>query len=65
MRIGWIGLGRMGRPMVMNLITKGFDVTVQNRSQEKVIQLVDIGATAGSSYAQMGEDFKVLIVSCL
>jgi len=36
MRIGWIGLGRMGKPMAENLVRKGFDVAVQNRSQGKV-----------------------------
>lgn len=64
MRIGWIGLGRMGRPMVMNLITKGFNVTVQNRSQEKVAKLVEEGAIAGTSYANMGADLDV-IHTCL
>ena len=41
MRFGWIGLGRMGRPMITNLIRKGFDVTVQNRTQEKLREFTD------------------------
>ncbi len=56
MRIGWIGIGRMGRPMVENLIRKGFDVTVQNRSQGKVRELAAMGATAGESFAAMGAE---------
>ena len=56
MRIGWIGIGRMGRPMVENLIRKGFDVTVQNRSQGKVQELAAMGATAGESFAAMGAE---------
>ena len=64
MRIGWIGLGRMGRPMVENLIRKGFDVTVQNRSQGKVQEIVAMGATAGESYAAMGATLDAVHV-CL
>ena len=56
MRIGWIGIGRMGRPMVENLIRKGFDVTVQNRSQGKVHELAAMGATVGESFAAMGAE---------
>ena len=64
MRIGWIGLGRMGRPMVENLVRKGFDVTVQNRSQGKVQEIVAMGATAGESYAAMGATLDAVHV-CL
>ncbi|MDE2838783.1 MAG: NAD(P)-dependent oxidoreductase [Chloroflexota bacterium] len=56
MRIGWIGIGRMGRPMVENLIRKGFDVTVQNRSQGKVHELAAMGAAPGESFAAMGAE---------
>ncbi len=53
MTIGWIGLGRMGTPMCANLVTKGFDVIVQNRSQEKVQAMAATGATAGGTFAEM------------
>ena len=64
MKIGWIGLGRMGRPMVENLVRKGFDVTAQNRSQAKVAELVTMGATAGGSFAQMAAELDA-IHTCL
>ncbi|MBB6501634.1 NAD(P)-dependent oxidoreductase [Pedobacter cryoconitis] len=35
LRIGWIGLGNMGVPMVKNLIKAGFEVGVYNRNEEK------------------------------
>lgn len=54
MRIGWIGLGRMGRRMVENLVRKGFDVAVQNRSKDKVRELVAMGAKAGGPIPEMG-----------
>jgi 3-hydroxyisobutyrate dehydrogenase len=39
LKIGWIGLGNMGNPMVKNLVKAGFDVTVYNRNPEKSAQL--------------------------
>lgn len=60
MKIGWIGLGRMGRPMVENLVRKGFDVTAQNRSQGKVAELAALGATPGASFAQMAAELDAI-----
>ena len=40
-KIGFIGLGRMGLPMSYNLLRAGYDLTVHNRSQEKVRQIAD------------------------
>ncbi|GAB3932888.1 NAD(P)-dependent oxidoreductase [Mucilaginibacter myungsuensis] len=34
-KIGWIGLGNMGNPMVKNLVKAGFEVTVYNRTKAK------------------------------
>src|SRR5438309_10427804 len=43
-RIGWIGLGNMGTPMVRNLLKAGFPVTVYNRTASKAQALVAEGA---------------------
>jgi 3-hydroxyisobutyrate dehydrogenase len=43
-RIGWIGLGNMGLPMVRNLIRAGFPVTVYNRTASKAVALANEGA---------------------
>jgi len=51
MRIGFIGLGRMGAGMASNLIKAGHDVTVFNRSPEKAAPLVALGATAAKQVA--------------
>jgi len=51
MRIGFIGLGAMGRAMAGNLITAGFDVIVWNRSAERMKPLVDAGATGAAAPA--------------
>jgi 3-hydroxyisobutyrate dehydrogenase-like beta-hydroxyacid dehydrogenase len=51
MKIGFIGLGRMGSAMAENLLKAGHDVTVFNRSPEKSRPLVDLGAHQASSIA--------------
>jgi 3-hydroxyisobutyrate dehydrogenase-like beta-hydroxyacid dehydrogenase len=44
MRIGFIGLGIMGKPMATNLLKAGFKLTVYNRTPEKCVPLVEAGA---------------------
>jgi 3-hydroxyisobutyrate dehydrogenase-like beta-hydroxyacid dehydrogenase len=44
MKIGFIGLGRMGAAMAANLVRAGHDVTVFNRSPGKSTALVELGA---------------------
>jgi 3-hydroxyisobutyrate dehydrogenase-like beta-hydroxyacid dehydrogenase len=51
MRVGFIGLGRMGAAMAANLIRATHAVTVFNRSPEKVAPLVALGATGAMRIA--------------
>src|SRR3984957_15160303 len=44
MKIGFIGLGRMGAAMAANLVRAGHDVTVFNRSPGKAAALIGLGA---------------------
>lgn len=44
MEIGFIGLGNMGQPMVMNLLKAGFKVKVYNRTPNKAEDVVAAGA---------------------
>ncbi len=44
MKVGFIGLGRMGQVMVRRLIEAGHEVGVYNRSPEKIKPLTDAGA---------------------
>jgi 3-hydroxyisobutyrate dehydrogenase len=48
-RIGFIGLGIMGKPMARNLLKAGYPLTVWNRSQPGIEELVRDGASPGSS----------------
>ena len=52
-KIGFLGLGIMGKAMAVNLVKAGFDVTVWNRTASKCDPLVALGATAASTPAEV------------
>jgi 3-hydroxyisobutyrate dehydrogenase-like beta-hydroxyacid dehydrogenase len=52
MKIGFIGLGRMGSAMAANLVKAGHHVTVFNRSPEKRRKLVELGAHEAARIAE-------------
>ena len=57
MKIGFIGLGIMGKPMAKNLLKAGYtDLLVNNRSQAPVQELEAAGAT-GATQQEIGEQF--------
>jgi 3-hydroxyisobutyrate dehydrogenase-like beta-hydroxyacid dehydrogenase len=62
--LGFIGLGRMGRHMARNLIKAGHTVTVFNRSQGAVDELVAEGARRAASPAEAARNASVLF-TCL
>ncbi len=49
MKVGFIGLGRMGQAMTRRLIEAGHEVGVFNRTPEKIKPLIDAGASAEAS----------------
>jgi len=59
--IGFIGLGVMGQPMAEHLVRAGHAVKVHNRSPGPVQKLVAVGATAGTSPADVAADADVVI----
>ena len=60
-RIGWIGLGNMGVPMVKNLLKAGFEVTVYNRTAAKAAPLQEAGAKLAVSPAALWETADTII----
>jgi 2-hydroxy-3-oxopropionate reductase len=60
-KIGFIGLGIMGKPMALNLIKAGHSVTVCDINQEAVKSLVNEGAIAASSPKEVGENSDIII----
>lgn len=63
MKLGFVGLGRMGRPMVENLLKKGFEVTVHNRSRAVVDELAKQGARAAGSPREVVEAADMVLTA--
>jgi 2-hydroxy-3-oxopropionate reductase len=63
-RVGFIGLGLMGKPMVRNLMRAGYLLTVHNRSRSPVDELVAEGAVAAASPEEVAAQVEV-VITCL
>ncbi len=61
MRIGIAGLGRMGSAMAERLMEVGHELTVWNRSPDKTKPLVDAGATAAATPADLAASVEAII----
>ena len=60
MRVGFIGLGEMGRPMAQRLLRAGHDLAVWARRPEAVAPLLDEGASAYASPAELAARSEVV-----
>lgn len=63
--IGFIGLGAMGKPMAINLVKKGYSVTVFDIRQEPMDDLKAVGAKVGTSSKDVAENSHVIITMLL
>ena len=61
MKIGFIGLGIMGKPMCRNLMKAGYEMVVYNRSKASVEELAAEGATPAGSPAEVAKECQVII----
>ncbi len=61
-KIGFIGLGIMGRGMAHNLLKAGHDVVVWNRTTSRMDEFVAAGAQAASSPADLARQCDVILV---
>src|SRR5207302_10388051 len=61
MQVGFIGLGKMGRPMTQRLLAAGHTVHVFNRSRGAVDALAAEGAKAADSAAQVAERAEIIM----
>lgn len=59
-KIGFIGLGIMGKPMAKNMLKKGFDLLVNDLNRAAVEELCAAGASAGD-YRQIGESCDIIL----
>ena len=59
--IGFIGLGKMGHPMALNLIKAGHEIMVYNRSREKTQAHADAGGRVAESIAELSAASDIVI----
>ncbi len=62
-RVGYIGLGLMGKPMAKNILKAGYPLVIHNRSQASVKELVAIGAIPVSSPAEVAAQVDVVFTN--
>ena len=61
MKIGFVGLGIMGKPMAKNLIKAGYELVVMDLNKEAVEELKGLGAKAGTSSSDVASKCDVII----
>ena len=60
MKVGFVGLGIMGRPMAKHLVKAGYDVLVSDLNPNVVAELVSDGA-ASASYEEIGKNCGIIM----
>ena len=63
MKIGYIGIGIMGRPMAHNLLRAGHELYIYNRTAEKCAPLEQIGAKVEDSPAAVTHQSEVVFTN--
>ncbi len=61
-RLGFIGVGLMGRPMSLRLLAAGYALTVWNRSRDKLAPLTAKGAQAADSPAGVAKAADIILM---
>lgn len=59
MRIGYVGLGRMGKNMVLHLLEQGAEVVAWNRSPEPLKEVEQAGATPATDLADLVNKLEI------
>jgi 3-hydroxyisobutyrate dehydrogenase len=60
--LGFIGIGLMGRPMTLRLLAAGHQVTVWNRSREKLAAVVEKGARAAATPSELAGQSDIVMM---
>jgi 3-hydroxyisobutyrate dehydrogenase-like beta-hydroxyacid dehydrogenase len=63
-KLGFIGIGSMGRPIARRLLESGYKLTAYNRDRSKAEALVGYGAVVANNIAELASNTDV-ILSCL
>lgn len=59
-RVGWIGVGAMGRPMCLNLLKAGYVVTAFDRNPEQLERIRGEGVGVAASPGELARDCEVV-----
>lgn len=62
MKIGFVGLGVMGKPMAKNLIKAGYELNVNTLEEEVVKEFEELGAKGYTSKKDLAQDSDVIIL---
>ncbi len=62
MKLGYIGIGLMGKPMVLRLLAAGHEVTVWNRNRDKLAAVLEKGAKAVASPAEVARASEIVML---
>jgi 3-hydroxyisobutyrate dehydrogenase-like beta-hydroxyacid dehydrogenase len=60
MKVGFIGLGNMGKPLATNIVQAGFDLMVYDRREQPMKELAAVGAKTAASAAEVGKHGEVI-----
>ena len=63
LKVGYIGLGIMGKPMAGHILSAGYKLVVHNRSRESVQELVSRGAIEAHTPAEVAEQVDVIFTN--
>lgn len=61
MKVGFIGLGIMGKPMASHLIRDGFETYIQDLNRDAVNELAALGGKACNSNKEVAENAEIII----
>ncbi len=62
-KVGYIGLGLMGKSMALNILKAGFPLVVHNRSREAVDELVEEGAVEAFTPAEVARQVDIVFTN--
>lgn len=62
-RVGYIGLGIMGRPCALNLIEAGHDLTVTTRTRSRADDVTDRGAAFAETPAEVADASEIVFLN--
>jgi 2-hydroxy-3-oxopropionate reductase len=62
-KVGYIGLGLMGKSIAQNILKAGFPIVVHNRSRQAVDELISAGAFCANSPAEVARQVDIIFTN--